>query len=336
MTHYGCERTGKFASAPSEGKEIEMKIPRSWIVAGLLLTGPAAHAQLLPSPGGALGQVGSILDDADRALERTELDRVAPGRLAQRLVAARAARIGDMLRRHGDSVELDDRKEPARRGVILLTGAKPASVDALRGAGYAVESDAVEGIDLPIARITVPPGRSLPRALKQVRSIAPEAEASADNLYFPGGVAPKSEGAALAGAGPVRSQAAGMIDGGVARHASLTGPVEQRGFARGAPRVSSHGTAVASLISGSGAIRGAAPGTPLLVADVYGDDPAGGSAFAIVRALGWMAARGIKVVTVSLVGPDNPLPGRLLGDQCRRRDPAGAGQRRDGGRSGRQ
>jgi subtilisin family serine protease len=45
----------------------------------------------------------------------------------------------------------------------------------------------------------------------------------------------------------------------------------------------------------------------LLVADVYGDDPAGGSAFAIVRALGWMAARGVRVVTVSLVGPANPL-----------------------------
>ena len=311
MTHYGCERTGKFAFAASEGKEIEMKIPRSWIVAGLLLTGPAAHAQLLPSPGGALGQVGGMVPDvlggADRALAGTELDRLAPGRLAERLVAARAARIGDLLRRHGDSVELDDRKEPARRGVILLTSAKQASIEALRSAGYTVESDAVEGIDLPIARITVPSGRSLARALKQVRSIAPEAEASADNIYFPGGAAPKSAGAALAGTGPVRSPATGMIDGGVARHPSLVGAVEQRGFARGAPRISSHGTAVASLISGSGAIRGAAPGTPLLVADVYGDDPAGGSAFAIVRALGWMAARGIRVVTVSLVGPDNPL-----------------------------
>ena len=54
-------------------------------------------------------------------------------------------------------------------------------------------------------------------------------------------------------------------------------------------------------------MKGAAPGTPLLVADVYGDDPAGGSSFAIVRALGWMAARGARVVTISLVGPDNPL-----------------------------
>ena len=259
MTHYGCERSGKFASAPVEDKEIEMKALRSWIVAGLLLTGPAAQAQLLPSPNGALGQVGRVvpdlLNEADSAL-----DRVPPARFAERLVAARTARIGDLLRRHGDSVELDDRKEAARRGVILLTGAKQASIEALRGAGYVLASEAIEGIDLPLTRLTVPPGRSLARALKQVRSIAPEAEASADNLYFHGGKAPKSASAALAGTGTVRSPAAGLIDGGVARHASLTGAVEQRGFVRGAPRASSHGTAVASLISGTGPIRGAAPG----------------------------------------------------------------------------
>lgn len=311
MGHDECERTGGFAPRSCEGEEIEMKMHRSWIIVGLMLTGPAAQAQLLPSPGGALGSIDNavpqLLDNADRALDRAGLDRLPPARLAERLVAERTARIADLLRRHRDSVELDDRQEVARRGVVLLMGASPTSIEALRRAGYSVASDTVEGIALPLARLTIPAGRSLASALKQVRSIAPEAEASADNLYFPGGAAPKLKGAALAGGSNVTSPAAGIIDGGVARHASLPGAIEQRGFARGAPRASAHGTAVASLISGSGAIRGAAPGTPLLVADVYGDDPAGGSAFAIVRALGWMAARGVKVVTVSLVGPSNPL-----------------------------
>ena len=45
----------------------------------------------------------------------------------------------------------------------------------------------------------------------------------------------------------------------------------------------------------------------MLAADVYGDDPAGGGAFAIARALGWLVGRGARVVTVSLVGPANPL-----------------------------
>lgn len=311
MTHFESGRMKNFAQGEAEGKEVDMKFARPWIVAGLLLAGPGAQAQLMPSPGGALGQIGGVvpgvLDRVEGTLDQAGLDRLAPARLAERLAAARAARVGDLLRRHGDSIELDDRREPARRGVILLTGAKPASVEALRAAGYAVESEAVEGIGLSVTRLTLPQGRSLSRALKQVRSIAPEAEASADNLYFPSGASAMVTAATLAGAGSVGSRAAGLIDGGVARHPSLTGPVEQRGFARGAPRASSHGTAVASLISGTSIIRGAAPGAPLMVADVYGDDPAGGGAFAIARALGWMAARGVSVVTVSLVGPDNPL-----------------------------
>lgn len=288
-----------------------MKFPRPWIMAGLLLAGSGAQAQLLPAPGGALGRVGGVipgaLDQVEGTLDRAGLDRLPPARLADRLLAARAARITDLLRRHGDSVELDDRREPARRGIILLTGAKAASVEALRAAGYGVQIDAVEGLGLSVARLTVPQGRSLARALKQVRSIAPEGEASADNLYFPSGAAVVIGAAALARPGSPNGRAAGLIDGGVARHPSLTGPVEQQGFARGAPRASAHGTAVASLISGTGRVKGAAPGAPLMVADVYGSDPAGGGAFAIARALGWMAARGVSVVTVSLVGPDNPL-----------------------------
>lgn len=296
MDHYAPERTG----------EREMKLTRPWMIAGLILIAPGAQAQLLG--GGPVGQVvPDVLDRVGGVVEGSGLDRLSPARLADRLLAARAARIGDLLRRHGDAVELDDRREPARRGVILLTGADAASLDALRAAGFGVESEAVEGLDLSIARLRVPQGRSLARALKDVRRIAPKAQASADNLYFPGGSASGAATGGLAGSGTVGRGAAGLIDGGVARHPALTGPVEQRGFASGAPRASAHGTAVASLISGAGSVRGAAPGAPLLIADVYGDDPAGGGAFAIVRALGWMAARGVPVVTVSLVGPDNPL-----------------------------
>jgi len=316
MNHFESERTVKQSDCEKVGgREVEMKFTRPWIVAGLLLTAPGAQAQLLPATGGTLGQVSGpvggivpqVLDRVDGALDQAGLDQLSPARLADRLVAARAARIDDLLRRHGDEVELDDRRQPARRGVILLTGARTESVEALRSAGYGVENAAIEGLDLNIARLTVPQGRSLSRALKQVRSLAPEAQASADNLYFPSGPSIGISAAALAEGGTARGKVAGLIDGGVARHPALSGVIEQRGFARGAPRASAHGTAVASLISGTGSIRGAAPGAPLLVADVYGDDPAGGSAFAIARALGWMVARGTEVVTVSLVGPDNPL-----------------------------
>jgi subtilisin family serine protease len=63
---------------------------------------------------------------------------------------------------------------------------------------------------------------------------------------------------------------------------------------------------------GAGAIRGAAPGTRLVVADVYGRDPAGGNARALASALGWMAQRQVPVVAVSLVGPENALVRRAV------------------------
>ena len=50
---------------------------------------------------------------------------------------------------------------------------------------------------------------------------------------------------------------------------------------------------------------GAGKGGQILVADVYGDGKTGGSASAIVAALGWMAAQRAPVVNISLVGPPN-------------------------------
>ncbi|WP_313392346.1 S8 family serine peptidase [Sphingobium yanoikuyae] len=312
MDDFDAEKAGD-----DRREETEMRWTRPLLIAGLWLAAPGAQAQLLPAPaasalgGGALGGVGQVLPDTlDRLggiVDQSGLDRLSPARLADRLAAARAARIDVLLRQHGDAVELDDRREPARRGIILLTGADAAAIEKLRAAGYGVERIEAEGIDMAITRLTVPDGQSLARALRNVRKIAPQAQASADNLYFPSGAATEGRSAALAGHGSVGRGAAGLIDGGVAAHPALAGPIEQRGFVAGAPRASAHGTAVASLIGGYGSVKGAASGTPLLVADVYGDDPAGGSSFAIVRALGWMAARGARVVTISLVGPDNPL-----------------------------
>jgi subtilisin family serine protease len=281
-----------------------MKLMRPWMVAGLILMAPGAQAQLLPNVGQA---VPDLLGRVEGTIDATGLDRLSPARIADRLAAARATRIGGLIRAHRDRIELDDRREPARRGVILLTGADGPALDAVRAAGYGVETDRIDGLDLSIARLAVPRERSLAKALREVRKLAPRAQASADNLYFPSGAAQPVVVQALAAGGRIDGRAAGLIDGGVARHPALTAPIEQRGFAEGAPRASAHGTAVASLIGGDGLVRGAAPGTPLLVADVYGSDPAGGGAFAIVRALGWMAARGVPVVTVSLVGPANPL-----------------------------
>ena len=152
--------------------------------------------------------------------------------------------------------------------------------------GFAlIDRERIEGLDLDYACFLVPEGRSLSHARKQLAKLLPDAEVDADNIYI----------------------ASGLIDGGVAAHPSVTGHIEQRGFAKGAPSAGRHGTAVASLLVGSGSVQSAAPGTRLLAADVYGTDPAGGTATAIVRAPGWLVQAGVAMTTISLLDPDNKL-----------------------------
>jgi subtilisin family serine protease len=86
---------------------------------------------------------------------------------------------------------------------------------------------------------------------------------------------------------------------------AATRVLSEKGFASGAPTPSDHGSAVASLLRSAGVTR-------IRVADVYGEDPAGGNALAIARALGWLTQSGSKVVTISLVGPRNALVERAV------------------------
>jgi subtilisin family serine protease len=78
-----------------------------------------------------------------------------------------------------------------------------------------------------------------------------------------------------------------------------------KGFAAGAPIASNHGSAIVALLKRAGV-------QSVAVADVYGTDPAGGNALAIARGLGWLVSGGAKVVTISLVGPANPLLARAI------------------------
>jgi hypothetical protein len=99
-----------------------------------------------------------------------------------------------------------------------------------------------------------------------------------------------------------RGGTVGVIDGGIAGSSRL---VLQKGFATGAPKASDHASAIASLLTGAGTAR-------IVGADVYGSDPAGGNALSIARALAWMKQEQVPVVSISLVGPANPLLARAV------------------------
>lgn len=281
-----------------------MRFPASVAALAFVVLPFAAAAQL------ALPPVGGILNDVRRTLPTDTLEKLPVASAARELLRDRVERLRDVVRAAPDLLELDAEGQPALRGQLLLIGADDAAVAAAQRAGFTlIGRESIEGLGLSYVRLRTPDGQSLERAIRRLRKIAPEAEVSPDHIHLPSGPAPVVAAARTAtlAQGAVGGRPIGLIDSGVARHPALVGPVEQRGFARGAPAASGHGTAVASLLVGSGPVKGPAAGTPLLVADVYGRDPAGGSAGAIARALGWMAQRGAPVVTISLVGPRNTL-----------------------------
>ncbi|WP_033074713.1 S8 family serine peptidase [Sphingopyxis sp. MWB1] len=290
---------------------------------GALLIGggaPSASAQLSLPQIGVPDQRGSLPPLSPLPSPLPEVERSARGLVNGGLERVRLDRIATLLREHPGRVELDRDKQIARAGVLIASGVDAAMLAKAEGAGFTlIDRERIEGLDLEIMRFRLPRGQSLARAQKRLAKLLPEAEVDADHLYFQSAGSGHAAGGALSGAAlamatPGGRASLGLIDGGVAKHAALSGRVEQRGFASGAPRPSAHGTAVASLMIGTGPVRGGAPGARLLAADVYGNDPAGGNASAIARALGWLAERGVAVTTISLVGPDN----RLLGLAVRR------------------
>ncbi|HEU4651733.1 MAG TPA: S8 family serine peptidase, partial [Croceibacterium sp.] len=136
-----------------------------------------------------------------------------------------------------------------------------------------------------------------------LRRAAPEAEIAADNLHFQNGAAapPVRQAASASIAAPIGTPV-GIIDGAPGAGQAVA---DMRGFARGAPAASNHGSAVASLLTAAGASN-------VRVADIYGTDPAGGNALALVRALDWLVGEGARVISISLGGPNNTAVARAI------------------------
>lgn len=247
----------------------------------------------LPEVGGVIDRVDDTLDASTREIER-QVDRLARDRLR---------RIDRLVRRNGDVIELDAQGAPARRGELLVMDAQVGSLEQVAQQGFSVLSrEEVEGLGIEIVRLRVPEGMRLADAETQLRAILPDAEISSDALHFQSGNSGAATLMVSAASTGGKGAPVGMIDGAASKAVPIA---ETRGFAAGAPYPSNHGSAVASLLAhaGAGTIR---------VADVYGTDKAGGNALAMAKGLGWLVARGSKVVTISLVGPRNAVLGRAI------------------------
>lgn len=284
------------------------------LLGALALAGAsAAGAQLLPQGpplGGVIGGIGRTVSDAidmpGRIVDRTTAD-------VRALARERLGRLRDLVRAHPDALEMTD-LGPAVRGEVVAIDPDEATLAAAGAAGFSILGDEqVEGLDIRTVRLAPPDGMALDKAVKRLKKIAPDGDFTANHLYFrSGGGAAGALSGTLADGGGGTGPVIGMVDGGAAAHPSLSG-IEQRGFVRGAPAPSAHGTALASLAVGEGPVHGAAPGAKLVIADVYGRDPKGGNALAIARALGFLAERRASVVMMSLVGPPNDLLAKAVG-----------------------
>lgn len=266
-------------------------------IAIALIAAPVAAQLGLPRVVDTLGGVTRPVDGVvDRAVNTS---RATIGDLA----TARIGRLETLVRANRKDMEFDADAQPARRGELLLEGSSDADIVRAGQAGFAViNRENIQDLGLSVVRLAAPRGISLARAEKQLRALLPEAAISADQLYFASGgsiPAPSGQRGTRTSNLSVRI---GIIDGAPGNST----PVEaMRGFAQGAPQASNHGSAVVSLLRQAGA-------TDLSVADVYGNDPAGGNALAIVRALGWFVSRNVQVVSISLVGPRNPVLARAI------------------------
>ena len=225
------------------------------------------------------------------------------------LLDLRRLRLAELVRENRTMLEMDNAGNPTRRGEVIVIDPSNATLAAALRAGFTIRADENDtSLGLRAVTLASPGGLSTTRALQLLRWSAPGVNADFDHVFEPAGASLMASTVALAAAKAGPGPVIGMIDGGVGRSPSMeSASIEQRGFA-GAAQATGHGTAVASLMVGSdGRFAGAARGASLLVGDVYGGNPAAGSATNIVKAMAWMAARQPSVINISLVGPRNAL-----------------------------
>jgi hypothetical protein len=225
---------------------------------------------------------GSSRDDDDDHEDDREDERIA----------SRAARI---------EVTADAEGRERRRDEILMVGRDDA-LQAVRAAGYAIVGErALTAFAETLVRIRVPGGVSIEQAIVDLRAVAPDAEFAPHHLFRASEAESERTVAAASGASAHRVRI-GVIDTGAdgSWPALTSAIVRTEGFAEGGYTPRSHGTLVAEVA----ATRGA----QLHVGDVFGVDSENrlvASAEAIAAAIHWLVADRVRVINISIEGPDN-------------------------------
>ena len=183
--------------------------------------------------------------------------------------------------------------------------ADPASINAVRDAGFAIISERpLTAFGETLVRIRVRRGRSVEQVISELQSLAPLASIAPHHLFRPSAdeITTTPAETTAAAAPETNTGHVGVIDTG----ADLSWPalahsiVQTEAFADGGYMSRTHGTLVSEIVARSGA--------RLTIADVFGvdgDNRLIAPAAAIASAIDWMVANGVRVINISIEGPDN-------------------------------
>lgn len=258
----------------------------------------------------------------DPSLAALATDRLFQEMPPESLLLIRKARLAELVRQNPKKLDFDGRGNPIGRGRLLALNPTAKMIAAARKAGFPViGQETIAPLGMQLVTLGVPAKMRTRDAHIRLQRAVPLMTIDFDHVFEPaGGSLGLAAGSLVAASasmtGGVRI---GMVDGGVGESPALEdATIEHRGFA-GPAEPTGHGTAVASLLVGrKGPFRGAAPGAAVLVADIYGGDPAAGSAKAMVSGLAWLASRNVPIVNVSVVGPRNLMVERAVAAMQRR------------------
>lgn len=219
------------------------------------------------------------------------------------------------------NLEVDEGRIQKEQWLVM---AEPAAFEELDDKGYlfATVTD-LPGLGLRLAEVAAPSTFDITEVRRGVLDVVGKDRAEVDLNHIYTASAPlvaESSGVPPRDAMPFPSDLdrlavrVGMIDSDVdmAHPALARSRIEARSFAPAGARLpAEHGTAIASIIVGSGDdYRGLAPQAHLYAASVFELDAERGeiaSTVSLLRALDWLLSAGVDVVNISLAGPPNRL-----------------------------
>lgn len=208
-------------------------------------------------------------------------------------------------------VERDSAGHERVRSEVLIV-ADGAAIDTIRTAGFSIIAERpLAAFSETLARVRVRAGRSVEQVIAELQALAPLASIAPHHLFRPSAddVAGGDGGEGVLPASADAAGHVGVIDTGA--DASWPGlarfVVQTEGFADGGYTSRAHGTRVSEIVARSGAL--------LTVADVFGLDAANrlvAPAAAIACAIDWLIKNHVRVINISIEGPDNVVLAHVI------------------------